>query len=90
MSDRKKNDAIHYKAHCLKRAEERYGIKLSNGDRKKLTLLIEKGDCNFLGKGAPHRKIYGVSYKGIRFKIVYDHYDRRIITFLPNGKSKND
>jgi len=84
---RQRNSARHNKEHAVERAQERYGIQLSNKKRKTIAILIEDGKGNFLGRGnMAQRKIYGLSIDGQRLKVVYDHYTRRIVTFLPNGK----
>lgn len=74
-------------SHDKIRAKERYDITLSNKKKKKICRLIESGQCNYLSNGhKAQRKVYGLSFEGKRLRVVYDHYDKKIITFLPNGK----
>jgi len=77
------------KQHSSQRAEERYGLTLSNKKRKQITALIEEGRCNFLRHGSmPMREVYGLTFEGQRLRVVYDRYVRRIVTFLPNGEKE--
>lgn len=71
-------------SHVKQRAKERYGIDLSNKKLKKLLRQINDRTANFLRHDGPCKDIYGCSLEGKRLRVVYDRYQRRIRTVLPN------
>jgi hypothetical protein len=78
-----KHTLKYMKDHCKKRCLERYNITLSNGMMKAITQKIVNGDCNQYNQ----TEIYFVSYNSVRFRVVYDKANTRLVTFLPNGKT---
>ena len=80
------------KRHALKRAFERYEVKLIDSDLNSIARKIRIGDALFVDHLTNSRAVHAVNHKGLSFVVVYSKKSKRILTFLPktavelNGK----
>lgn len=75
--------------HALRRARERYGIKISAKNLDEITALISKGKAHHLEKRG-RLDVYAVSYNGDVFIAAYGRKEKRVLTFMPYVKYIKD
>lgn len=69
--------------HAVRRAKERYGIKLSAEHVIGILNQIEGGKCAFIRVDRPGVSEYRVNFEGKSLRVVYDRVLRQLVTILP-------
>lgn len=69
--------------HALKRAEERYGLKLTNDDIIHIISMIKHQKSISSKKLTNTRSLHIVNYADCELKTIYDNKRHNICTFLP-------
>jgi len=72
-----------WKSHVKRRAEERYGVQLKDNDLKRIVGMIRKGKVISREKQTLTRDICVVELNGQKFRVIYSHTQKMLITVLP-------
>ncbi len=74
--------------HSIRRAHQRYSIKLSELDIFKMSDMVVSGK-GILKRKQFNRSIYKLNYLGKNFVIVFDYVLMLVVTFLPHRSLRN-
>jgi len=82
-----KKEAWHARAHAVKRAMERYGIRLSHRDIKDISANI-RGDkkdivVTLIERQSATRSLYEVIWQNVKMLVIYDKGVKSVSTLLP-------
>lgn len=77
------NDADYLREHASERADERFGVKLTDRVHKALVKRIQSGDAVFIRRCNKWRTKYLVDLRGQRCFAIYDSKHSTIVTFIP-------
>jgi hypothetical protein len=77
--------ALAQQDHAIRRAAERYGVKLTLAGYFALCNQIQEQKGKPLGAQSRRVSHYTVEHDGIEMHAVYDRHRRRIVTFLSLG-----
>jgi len=80
----RKKDTQHI--HALRRAEERYGAKLSQRDLAEMRNKIKTGYSKFVGRLSHRVSEHLVDHNGQSYRVAYDNSRSQICSFLPLEK----
>jgi len=80
---KKRNNHIHFRRRLL----ERYDIRISGKEYRKLCQQVKNGISIFLGRQTPSRTVHQVSLLGKKFIVVYDTNAGNIATVLFPGRT---
>src|SRR5690242_6778093 len=69
--------------HALERAQERYGVALTDDDLRAIRALINDGKARCLTKRNRHGQHYVVRYEGRYYRLCYCMETGAIMAFLP-------
>ncbi len=82
-----KKEAWHVRAHAIKRAMERYGLRLSHRDIKKMSANIrgEKKDLDItlIERQSSTRSLYEIIWENVKMLVIYDKGVKSVSTLLP-------
>tara|TARA_Y100000310_G_scaffold201635_1_gene201740 strand:+ start:2371 stop:2631 length:261 start_codon:yes stop_codon:yes gene_type:complete len=68
--------------HAKMRFKRCHGKSLTKNFRRTLKQIIQEGDATLV-QTQGKRQIYDVLVKGDTYRLVYDHSNKNIVTFLP-------
>lgn len=75
--------------HALRRARERYGVKITARDLDAISATIAAGDAHLLQRRG-RTTVYAVNHSGTLFIAAYRRTEKRVLTFLPYAKHMDD
>lgn len=72
-------------AHFIKRARQRFGLRISPERYRFLILKVKENypGTKFVGHQPPHRTVWRIRAGGYVMRVVYDHRTDRLVTCLP-------
>ena len=73
-----------YVSHSIRRAQERYQVRLSENQLCEISAIILSGKAVLKKHSYKKRDIYKVSYYSRNFVIVFDRLQELPVTFLPH------
>ena len=73
-----------YVSHAIRRAQERYQVRLSENQLCEISAIILAGKATLKKHSYKKRDIYKVSYNSRNFVIVFDYNQELPVTFLPH------
>lgn len=69
--------------HARIRANQRYGINLSEHDYNAMCSIIDKGDSIIVNKQSNRITIHQLNWNDQKIHVAYDKIRQTIVTFLP-------
>lgn len=67
--------------HSIKRLMERHGLLIDSRDYEILCETIHKGYAQFFYRMGRKNSVWFVTIQGEKVPCIYNHYDKRIVTF---------
>jgi hypothetical protein len=75
---------VRQKIHAQRRAEERFNLNLDEKMYYEINSIIHSGGGIVVAEFPPeHRSIQEIFWRNKFLRLVYDHFNKKIVTFLP-------
>jgi hypothetical protein len=82
-SKKLKSKEVAQRHHAKLRAEERYGLHLSNSDLNGIKNQIQEGTAQFMERQTNRVSVFSVTMNNCSMPVVYDNQRHQVVSFLP-------